>query len=253
MRSLAKSRTASSEAGTGSYDAVLLPCNTSSTAQLWTFDDGLTTVSSISSALTGDSLAIANATLRGVVHTHGKLTDAFPTSDASYGLPPLVLVPRYAQPPCTHRDCQHYDPTQKWYYSPRDGRLRHALYTASIDDRIDGDGYTLTHKVPTWRHHCLAHVLSVDNAPTAAGGVEVWGGPLDGGALVLAVVNRNAQPEENVSVPFGAFGLPGIGDASRFDVRDLWAKAAAGDATGALHVTVAPHDIAIFKLTPSYS
>ena len=76
------------------------------------------------------------------------------------------------------RDCQDYDETQKWFWSPTDGRLRHATFTASINHAVDGAGYALTKKVPTWRHHCLAHVLSVDNSGTPSGHVEVWGGPL---------------------------------------------------------------------------
>ena len=63
-------------------------------------------------------------------------TKNFATPDTSYGLPPLALVPRYAQPTCGARDCQDYDPTQKWYWSARDGKLRHALFTASINDRV---------------------------------------------------------------------------------------------------------------------
>jgi len=44
--------------------------------------------------------------------------------------------------------------------------------------------------MPTWRHHCLAHVLSNANVGTVNNDTEVWGGPLDGGDFVLALVNR---------------------------------------------------------------
>jgi hypothetical protein len=47
---------------------------------------------------------------------------------------------------------------------------------ASINHKNDGHGYSLTNKVPTFRHHCLSHVLSVANEGTINGDTEVWGG-----------------------------------------------------------------------------
>ena len=65
---------------------VLLPCLTvegrTNLASLWEFDRGVTTVTSISSALTGQALAVSNTTLYGA--SHGQ--DAFAVSDFAYGI-----------------------------------------------------------------------------------------------------------------------------------------------------------------------
>jgi hypothetical protein len=228
----------------------LLPCNTSEPSQFWSFDDGLHTVSSLTNVATGLALAVANATLRAVIHSPNGHVDAFATPDAAYGLPPLVLVPPYKQPPCTVRGCQDYDPTQKWYWSKGDGKLRHALFSASINDRVTGGGYQLTPKVPTWRHHCLAHVLSDENKGTESGHAEVWGGPLADGAFVIGLANRYTQPL-NITAPFAALGMPSVGESSTFAVRDLWRRTSLGTATGRIHASVPPHDLALFKLSPS--
>ena len=95
---------------------------------------------------------------------------------------------------CASRSCQGYDPSQMWYYSKTDGMLRQSTYTASINHRITGAGYVLTEKVPTWRHHCLSHALSITNEGSASGMQEVWGGPLAGGSYVLALLNRGTAP-----------------------------------------------------------
>ena len=116
----------------GEATVALLPCNASEPLQRWSFDDGVDTVSSLTSAALGLALAVRNGTLRATVHAPNGHTDAFATPDVSYGLPPLALVAPYAQPACAARDCQDYDPTQKWYWSRTDGKLRHALFTASI-------------------------------------------------------------------------------------------------------------------------
>ena len=232
-----------------SGEVVLMPCNRSAPSQVWSFDDGIHTVSSLTNTATGEALAVANTTLRAAVHSPGKVADTFATPDASYGLPPLQLVPPYAQPACKVRSCQEYDPTQKWYYSPTDGRLRHSLFTASINDRVRGEGYQLTTKVPTWRHHCLAHVLSDQNGGTPSGHTEVWGGPLAAGGFVLALVNRYTSAT-TITAPFSALGVPSVGAESSFEVRDLWAAKAVGRATGRISARVEAHDMAVFRLSP---
>ena len=137
-----------------------------------------------------------------------------------------------------------------WYYDPTESLLRMSTFTASINHKNDGEGYTLTPKVPTWRHHCLAHVLSVDNAGTAAGETEVWGGPLADGAFVLALLNRGAAAAE-IHADFELLGASGVGRNTTFAVRDLLARSDAGTAKGSVSATVASHDIAVFKLTPA--
>merc|ERR1712217_951448 len=150
--------------------------------------------------------------------------DALQVSDSAYGDDALVLVKPFDQEGCANRDCQNYDPTQMWYYSPTEGFLRHATYTASINHKADGDGYTLTRKMPTWRHHCLAHTLSVANMGTASGVTEVWGGPLSNGDFVMALLNRGAA-NATIHADFAALADGGAdvaddGGAS-FEVRDL--------------------------------
>ena len=64
---------------------VLLPCLTvegrTNLASLWEFDRGVTTVTSVSSAVTGQALAVSNATLYATLHAQ----DAFAVSDLAYG------------------------------------------------------------------------------------------------------------------------------------------------------------------------
>ena len=106
-----------------SADAVvLLPCNASALAQQWRFDKGLSTVTSITSALTGAALAVSNGTLLSAPHDG----DALAVSDAAYGLSGLVAVAPYDQAECDGRDCQNYEPSQMWYWSPSEKLLRHA-------------------------------------------------------------------------------------------------------------------------------
>ena len=69
-------------------------------------------------------------------------------------------------------------------------------------------------KTPTYRHHCLSHVLSTANEGTAQGTTEVWGGPLSGGDYVMAVCDRAdklfAPPFPPPSPPYNIYG-PSIG------------------------------------------
>jgi len=92
-------------------------------------------------------------------------------------------------------------------------------------------------------------VLSIRNGGTDQGTLEVWGGPLAGGAFVLGLLNKGdaATP---ITAPFAALEAPGVGPASAFCVRDLWAGAGLGAFTGAFTATVGSHDIGIYKLTP---
>lgn len=80
-----------------------------------------------------------------------------------------------------------------WYFDPTEQLLRASTYVASVNHKNDGNGYTLTAKVPTFQHHCLSHVLSTANAGTEFGDTEVWGGPLAGGDFVMAAVNRGTS------------------------------------------------------------
>ena len=109
----------------------------------------------------------------------------------------------------------------------------------------------LTRRAPTYQHHCLAHVLSVTNAPSDSGlETEVWGGPLVGGAFVLGLLNLGGA-NASITAPFAALGVPGVGGGTTFCVRSLWAPASTlGAFTGSITLPVPPHDLAVLKLTP---
>ena len=138
-----------------------------------------------------------------------------------------------------------------WYYSPTERLLRHATYVASINHITEGEGYRLTEKVPTWRHHCLAHTLSTGNVGTTAGTTEVWGGPLSGGAFAVGLLNRGGASAK-INVDYGMFE-GAISLQGDYEVRDLWAQKPLPDAqktASGFAAQVASHDIALFKLTP---
>ena len=140
-----------------------------------------------------------------------------------------------------------------WYYDPTESLLRMSTFTASINHKNDGEGYTLTPKVPTYQHHCLAHVLSTQNAGTVSGNAEVWGGPLAGGEWVMAALNRgDGNGTATIALSWAMLGAANVTAASRFDVRDLWAgKLILRGQAGGLNATVPAHDIAIYRLVPA--
>ena len=116
---------------------VLLPCNASDPQQAFGFGKGLHSPSSVYHVATDLAIAIANNTLHG--QTFG--SDAFPVPSAAYGEVNLALVPRWDQDVCTSRDCQNYDNSQMWYYSPTEQLLRASTFVGSINHKNDGNGY----------------------------------------------------------------------------------------------------------------
>lgn len=106
----------------------------------------------------------------------------------------------------------------------------------------------LTKKMPTFAHHCLAHVLSVANGGTDGGETEVWAGPLVEGAWVVGLLNTGAAAA-TISVDFSSFEVEGIGNGTTFCIRDLWARKDVGRFTGNFTAPIGSHDIGIFKLT----
>ena len=228
------------ETGSTPNRVVLLPCRNHQ-EQLWIFDKGVSTVTSIVSATTGKALAISNATLYSSLH--GK--DGYAVSDLAYGHGGMILTEPYDQRSCSSRDCQNYDSTQMWFWSRSDGLLRHSTYVASINHKPpEGGGYTLTSKVPTFRHHCLAHVLSVANLGTEAGATEVWRGPLVDSTWIVGLLNRGSALA-NITAP--AFAHP----RTSFSLRNLWTRKGEGKTSpgGAFTRQVPPNDLALFKLT----
>lgn len=225
---------------------VLLPCNNTSPSQRWIFDKGINTVTSITNVAIDQALAISNSSLFSKIH----IKDKYSVTDTSYGENGLVFIPPYDQSECTHRDCQNYDPSQMWYFSPTEGLLRHSTYTASINHHDIGDGYVLTNKVPTWRHGCLSHVLSTRNFGTITGTVEVWGGPLSDNSFVIGLVNRGMKAT-TIEANWEMFEMKGITKDSSFVVTNLWNNTSLGKKTGGFSAQVGSHDIEIFKLYPA--
>ena len=226
---------------------VLLPCS-GTVSQQWMFDKGLTTVTSITNIEVNKALAIEQSVLFSQVH--GK--DKFSVSDLAFGRDSLILVEPVDQDSCTSRWCENYQPEQMWYYSPMEGLLRHSLYTSSmnhIDDRLPGeqDGYVLTDKVPTFRHHCLAHVLSVENKGTESGSFEAWTGPLAGGEVVVALVNRG-ETSQNVSINLDSVASPN----QSFLVQDSWRRRDlyVVHPGGSVTASILGHDVDILRLIP---
>jgi len=227
---------------------VLLPCNASDAQQAWNYGTGGSqTVSALVHNASGLALQVGNSTLFST--QHGDDQAALP--DAAYGETQLTLVPFPPTEPCTRRDCEGYHPDQLWYGPDVvDHFIAHATYTASINHCFTSPCYELSKRTPTYAHFCLAHVLSVHNGPTDSGTTEVWGGPLAGGAYVLGLLNQGSV-DAQITAPFSAYGVPGVGDGTQFCVRSLWAPAAnVGAFTGGFTATVPKHDLIVYKLTP---
>lgn len=114
------------------------------------------------------------------------------------------------------------------------------------------DGYVLTRKVPTFRHHCLAHVLSTGNAGTAAGSTEVWGGPLGGGDYIVGLLNRGSLPKNITAHVDLLWEVSGVEPSSLaiFSSVELWkGKQIVHSMAGVITLEVEGHDIALVRLT----
>jgi alpha-galactosidase len=243
---------------------VLLPC-TGAPSQLWLFDKGITTVTSITNVEVKLALAISATALYSQVHGR----DGNPVSDQAYGEGSLILVKPMDQDSCNSRWCENYEPEQMWYYSPVEGMLRHSLFSASmnhieVQNQDKEDGYILTPKVPTSRHNCLAHVLSTANTGTESGTSEVWTGPLSGGSMVVAFVNRG-HVSTGISIPLDSLTTPTTTSTAAaaaahslpshrhsYLVRDSWNArdlyvVHAGES---VQLDVLGHDIAVLRLIP---
>jgi alpha-galactosidase len=90
-------------------------------------------------------------------------------------------------------------------------------------------------------------VISTANYGTLAGTLEVWAGPLQGGSVVLGLVNRGTEDAE-VSADWSMLDGLIVDLNATVQVRDLWAGANLGDKTGGFSAAIGPHDIGIYKL-----
>jgi alpha-galactosidase len=76
------------------------------------------------------------------------------------------------------------------------------------------------------------------------GDSEIWVKPLAGGGRALLLFNRGDEPARIRA------SADQLGVAAGARVRDLWAHKDVGRWTGALSVTVEPHGVAMFRITP---
>ena len=93
-----------------------------------------------------------------------------------------VYIPPPRDGAIYHLYCSRFNPTvfqlrdelNAWYLEFVDGAPKWFLWEsrATVLEAAEGDGYSLTPKVPTWRHHCLAHVLSTANFGSASGATQ---------------------------------------------------------------------------------
>jgi len=231
---------------------VLVPCAPVSQdpTQEWAFPPTAVgtvgTITALLSVPSGQALAVANSTLFSAVH--GK--DEAELPDANYGIQTLLLVPYAPEPPCTNRGCQDYDPTQMWYYSPRQGTIALANAEGNGYRCYEGPCYQLTSHLPSSDTLCLSSVASISNDPlnpTGAGTADVWGGPLANGDYAFALVNRGASTQE-IEVQWSMLEVPAYGPTTAACVKELYTGATL-NATGSATFSVASHDTAMLRVT----
>lgn len=86
--------------------------------------------------------------------------------------------------------------------------------------------------------------------------VEIWAKPLVDKGWAIAVLNRSNSPQP-VSIDWARYdlkddlvGRQGHFDKVRYNIRNLWTKASAGDTSTPLKLNIGPRDAAIYRLTP---
>jgi len=245
----------------GVLTPALMECSAADPSQAWTFPTGSTRIGAIQSVMAVASeaaatvLAVSNSTLYGIVH--GGDTQAM--LDGGYGDQHLGLAPYNPEPPCDNRNCQDYDPSQSWYWSPRSGTIRLAAASAEGYRCYEPGCYQLTSHLPAYDELCLARVASisaygVDPSSDHTGGTDVYGGPLDGGHFALGLLNRNAvgTPNATITAKFEWLEDPTFGAGSHACVRDLF-SGVAKMVTGSVEWSVTPHDMAMLRVVPGTS
>ena len=89
--------------------------------------------------------------------------------------------------------------------------------------------------------YCLARTAEVQ-----PGAAEVFAGPLANGDVAVLLWNRNGAAGANLTADFEALGLGG----RSAKVRDVWAHADRGVATGSVTAYAGVHGVAVLRLTP---
>ena len=82
---------------------------------------------------------------------------------------------------------------------------------------------------------------------TADGTTEVWAGPLTGGRWAVALFNRLTVSAQ-ITAHWAAFN---VSSSASFAVRDVWAAADKGSATGSYSATVPAQAVSYVVLTPA--
>jgi hypothetical protein len=227
---------------------VLVPCDATDASQAWAPTGDPRTLGGLVNVALNASLTVGDSTLYGAVH--GK--DPIPLLDAAYGITNLTFAPFVAEPPCHDRSCDGYAPAQNWYWSPSSGRLALALMASNIYRCFEGSCYVLTNHLPGTTDQCLARVAAISNdgVDSDVAGVHVWGGPLSGGAFVMALENRGAAAAP-ADAQWAWLEAPGVGPATSMCVRELFTNASLGVHVGGISLpAVGSHDIAVLRLVP---
>jgi alpha-galactosidase len=80
----------------------------------------------------------------------------------------------------------------------------------------------------------------------SGGGLEVWAGPLTGGRIAVALLNRSPGPD-SISAAWADIGA----EAGRsYAVRDVWAAQDRGSAVGSFATEVPSRAVVLLLLTP---
>ena len=230
---------------------VLLPCDDADLTQAWALPRATSMTPLVNAAL-NLSLAAGESTVWGGLHGRDNATVLL---DAAFGLTNLTFEATVIEPPCTNRDCDGYEPRQSWYWSPSTGRLSLALLSSNNYACYEGSAgcYDFTGKhLPAVDDFCLSRVLAISNdgLDTDASGVHAWGGPLAGGAFVIALENRDTADAPAAVARWAWLEAPGVGDATAFCVRELYADSALGVFTGGLTLPLPGHDAVVLRLSP---
>ena len=85
------------------------------------------------------------------------------------------------------------------------------------------------------------------NKTKSDGDLEVWSGPLDGGAVAVVLLNRGASAA-NVTAEWSDIGLDSNREAT---VRDLWQMKDMGSMKGSVTAMVDSHGVVMYKITPT--
>ena len=235
---------------------LLVTCDPTDLTQAWSFPSGtrkigaLQSMAAVAAKSAATVLSVANSSVMGAIH--GK--DTVPLLDAAYGFQTLQLAPYAPEAPCHNRDCQDYDPHALWYFSPRNNVLSLAMAAANGYRCYEGPCYQLTTHLPAVDEYCLAHVASISNDGidteiTHVPGVDVWGGPLSGGAYTFGLLNRGASPSP-ITANWAMLEVPSFSSGASACVRELFTNTSLGVHTTGVTVTVAPHDFALLRVVP---